>query len=103
MLGRAGLGVAGQGCGSESSPRAAPTASVSVCVSAEASAAPKASATGSAEPLKSVTADPSRLKLEGKAVQGGLLRAKLDDPNLDWRMNLFEVRVDPELLVPPMP
>lgn len=23
-------------------------------------------------------------------------------PHLDWRLNYFEVRIDPELLVPPM-
>lgn len=68
------------GCGSESAPpgEAAPTASTTSVASA--SARPEATATGSAEPLESVTADPGRLKIEGKAVQGGLLRAKLDDP-----------------------
>ena len=24
-------------------------------------------------------------------------------PHLDWRMNLFDARLDPQLLVPPMP
>ncbi len=71
----------GAGCGSESAPTptATATAQPATTASATTSAAPEATATGSAEPLKSVTADPSRLKIEGKAVQGGLLRAKLDD------------------------
>ena len=37
-----------------------------------------------------------------------LLRAlgatgRVTGPHLDWRMNWFESRIDPQLLVPPMP
>ena len=46
---------------------------------------------------------------EGQVVKQGDVVAevgatgRVTGPHLDWRMNLFTVRIDPELLVPPMP
>jgi murein DD-endopeptidase MepM/ murein hydrolase activator NlpD len=46
-------------------------------------------------------------KVGDKVKQGEVLAAsgatgRTTGPHLDWRMNYFEVRVDPELLAPPM-
>jgi murein DD-endopeptidase MepM/ murein hydrolase activator NlpD len=45
----------------------------------------------------------------GQSVERGELVARVGatgrvtGPHLDWRMNLGEIRVDPQLLAPPMP
>lgn len=49
------------------------------------------------------------LVAEGQTVRQGEVVAEVGatgratGPHLDWRMNLFETRLDPELLAPPMP
>lgn len=40
---------------------------------------------------------------QGDVVATVGMTGRTNGPHLDWRMNLFEVRIDPELLAPPMP
>jgi murein DD-endopeptidase MepM/ murein hydrolase activator NlpD len=47
-------------------------------------------------------------KVGDKVKQGDVvatvgMTGRTNGPHLDWRMNFFEIRVDPELLAPPMP
>ncbi len=40
---------------------------------------------------------------QGDVVATVGMTGRTNGPHLDWRMNFFEIRIDPELLVPPMP
>ncbi|MEQ9318104.1 MAG: M23 family metallopeptidase [Polyangiaceae bacterium] len=40
---------------------------------------------------------------QGDVVATVGMTGRTNGPHLDWRMNLFEVRIDPELLAPAMP
>ena len=40
---------------------------------------------------------------QGDVVATVGMTGRTNGPHLDWRMNLFEIRIDPELVAPPMP
>ncbi|MEZ4439649.1 MAG: M23 family metallopeptidase [Polyangiaceae bacterium] len=53
--------------------------------------------------LATITAKVGQEVARGDVVGTVGMTGRTNGPHLDWRMNFFEIRIDPELLAPPMP
>jgi murein DD-endopeptidase MepM/ murein hydrolase activator NlpD len=53
--------------------------------------------------LSRILVEPGQRVRQGEAVAEVGATGRATGPHLDWRMNLFDARLDPQLLVPPMP
>jgi murein DD-endopeptidase MepM/ murein hydrolase activator NlpD len=53
--------------------------------------------------LSKILVEPGQRVSQGEVVAEVGATGRATGPHLDWRMNLFDARLDPQLLVPPMP
>ena len=53
--------------------------------------------------LSKILVEPGQRVRQGEVVAEVGATGRATGPHLDWRMNLFDVRLDPQLITPPMP